>query len=270
MHPQRSADKIKAACHSGKTATCCRYQRQRHSISMDIQLLVVKLFRRLPGVGLRATLRDGLGLLRRGRTTDEFDLRQGTDTGGTLPLWRLKKISSPNARFGTAYQTIEEQATVDAMRALRDDPHVLTFIDLGCGKGRVLLVAANFGFKQVIGVEFSHELAEIAKKNLRKMGIANAAVVQTDAAKYRFPDSDMVVYLFNPFSEEVMQTVISNLRESLAKKIYVIYVNPRCARLFDNSGFLTRLGCPPARPGIQIWSASTPSQETNVFPATHF
>ena len=160
-------------------------------------------------------------------------------------------------RFGREYQTVDEQVLIDAITALREDPQALTFIDLGCGKGRALLVAANLGFQHVIGVEFVHQLAEIARKNLAHRGTANAVVAEGDAAKYRFPNCDMVVYLFNPFSQEVMQKVVANLRESHARKLYVIYVNPECAGLFDASGFLTRLGCPPGRADIQIWSAAT-------------
>lgn len=226
---------------------------------MDLQLLVVKAVRRLQQVGLRATLREGSRLLRRQRTTDDgFDLKYGTDTAGLVKLWNFK-VNSPNARFGVGYQTIDEQAIIDAIKAIPEDLHALTFIDIGCGKGKALLVAANLGFKRVIGVEFVHELAEIAKTNLEKMGIANAVVVQTDAAKYRFPNSDMVVYFFNPFQQEVMKQVIANLRESLTKKLYVIYATPMYAVLFDATGFLTRLGCPPGRPDIQIWSATTVS-----------
>lgn len=227
---------------------------------MDFQLVLVKTVRKLRTVGPRATLALGfqtLGrLLRRGGTRDAFDLKYGTDTSEAVPLWKFR-IDSPSARFGAGYQTISEQALIDAISFLRDDPKVLTFIDLGCGKGRALLVAANLGFKQIIGVEFVHELAEVAKRNLAKVRIADAVVVETDAATYRFPDSDLVVYLYNPFSEEVVHMVLANLRESLPKKLYVIYANPLCASLFDTSGFLTRLGCPTGRADIQVWSAAT-------------
>jgi len=108
-------------------------------------------------------------------------------------------------------------------------------------------------------VEFVQELAEIAKQNLEQMGIKNAVVLQADAAQYRFPNSEIVVYLFNPFSEEVMLKVVDNLRGCLPKKLYVIYAAPQCAALFDESGFLTRLGCPPGRADIQIWGSGTPA-----------
>lgn len=222
---------------------------------MDVQLLVVKIAQKLRQDGLRATFSKAFAYVTRSRTADDFDVKHGTDTGGFEPLWKFQ-ISSPNRRFGFSYQATDEKELADAVNFLHEDPQNLTFIDLGCGKGRALLGAANLGFKQVIGVEFAHELAEIARKNLAKMRIASAVVVQTDAAEYRFPNSDMVVYLYNPFLQEVMQKVVANLRESLSGKLYVIYKVPKCAAIFDTSGFLTRLGSPPARAYIQIWKAT--------------
>ena len=168
------------------------------------------------------------------------------------------KINSPNARFGVIYQTIDEEGIIEAIKVLQEqeDTRDLTFVDLGCGKGRALMVAANLGFKTIIGVEFVHELAETARKNLQKLGLTDAVVVESDAANYRFPESDMVIYLFNPFSAEVMQKVVANLKESLSKKLYIIYVNPQCGPLFDASGFLTPMESVPKRPDIQIWRRS--------------
>ena len=213
-------------------------------------------------MGLLPTLRQATGfqglrgLLRPSGPTDAFDLKYGTDTGEPAALWKFK-IDSPNARFGAGYQTISEEALVDVIRFLGEDTHALTFVDVGCGKGRALLVAANLGFKQVIGVEFVHELAVTARKNLAKLSITNATVVEIDAVDYRFPPrSDIVVYFFNPFSEEVMQKVIVNLGESFPRKLYVIYACPQCAGLFDASGLLTRLGSPPKTPDIQVWRLS--------------
>jgi SAM-dependent methyltransferase len=158
-----------------------------------------------------------------------------------------------------ALQNSFSECTVrNGISALPDDPRTLTFIDLGCGKGRALLVAAKLGFKQVIGVEFAHELAETAKKNLEILGITNAVVEHADAAEYHFPSGDIVVYLYNPFHKEVLQKVIENLKRSLPKKVYVIYGIPACAALFDSCDFLARLNLPNELPDMQIWSAITP------------
>jgi SAM-dependent methyltransferase len=213
-------------------------------------------------------LRELVGRLGRGDTTDGFDLKYGTDTGGKIALWNFK-IDSPNAVFGVKYQATGEEELAEAISFLDDHPQNLTFIDLGCGKGRALLVAARLGFKQVIGVEFAHELAGIARKNLGVMRIPNAAVVEADAAEYRFPDNDMVVYLYNPFSKEVMEKVLENLRESLGKRLYVIYKVPDCAEIFDKSGFLIRMGGPPTRPYIQIWKAASSMPELDPRSSQH-
>jgi len=222
---------------------------------MDIQLLGTKIIQTYRGGGLAATIRKAFATLVRAPRRDDFDRRHGTDTSSIELLWKLK-IDSPNARFGGRYQATEEQELVDAVRFLPEPPQGFTFIDLGCGKGRTLLVASELGFRQVIGVEFAHELAQTARRNLAKMGFANAVVLDLDAADFHFPNSDMVVYLYNPFSIEVMRKVLANLRKSNAKRLYVIYRAPECADLFNSCGFLDGLGSPPGRENIQIWRAS--------------
>lgn len=222
---------------------------------MDIQLLHIKIVQTFHADGFQATIRKAFVHLTRRRTTDDFDLRHGTDTAGIEPLWRFE-IRSPNARFGVRYQTTGEQELVDTLKCLHEDPHAFTFIDLGCGKGRALLVASNLGFIQVIGVEFARELVDIARMNIAKMRISNAVVMHDDAAEFHFPDTDMIVYLYNPFSQEVVRKVVTNLQKSSAKTIYLIYSDPKFAEAFDSSGFLNRLGCPPGRQNIQIWRAA--------------
>jgi len=107
----------------------------------------------------------------------------------------------------------------------------------------------------MIGVEFVDELVEVARTNLAKRQITNAVVLHVDAADFDFPDSDLVVYLYNPFSQEVLRKVVANLKAGCLKRLYVIYKGQQCAEIFDSCGFLTRFGNPPAARHIQIWSA---------------
>lgn len=226
-----------------------------------MHLLAGKIARALRQDGVRATIRKVGAYLRRGRVADEFDMRYGVDTGGIEPLWKFT-IRSPNALFGARYQPTGEQELADAVNFLSEDPRTLTFIDLGCGKGRTLLVASKLGFNQVIGVEFARELVQIARANLAKIGVVNAIVIHGDAADFHFPDSDFVLYFYNPFSREVMRGVIANLRESRAKRVFVMYSNPQCAEILDSSGFLDRFDGPLAtRWGMQIWKKA--ARETN-------
>lgn len=222
---------------------------------MDVQLLVATVIQSLRQDGARATVTKVVASLRHSRRSnvaDDFDMKHGTDTGGQAQLWTFR-IPSQNRRFGGRYQATGEQEFVDAIKFLHEDLHKFTFIDLGCGKGRTLLVAARLGFRRVIGVEFARELVEIAQANLAKLGLANATVEHIDAADFRFPSGDMVVYLYNPFSQEVMRKVVANLRTVQSKRLYVIYNFPESAEVFDMSGFLSRFGCPPKRPYIQVW-----------------
>ena len=220
---------------------------------MDVQLLVVKTLRRLCEVGVLATIREALMHLRSHESIiDKFDLQHGTDTGGSRRLWRLR-ISSPNARFGRLYQPTGEEELMEAIDYLGVDPKTFTFIDLGCGKGKTILVASNLGFKQAIGVEFAGELVAIAQENIRKLGISNADVLCGDAADFCFPAGNIVVYLFNPFTQEVMRKVIANLKEANCRNLYVIYKVASCAELFDGCDFLSRFGSVPGRVSLKVW-----------------
>jgi SAM-dependent methyltransferase len=218
-------------------------------------MLLAKVVQSTRQHGMRATIEKSYAFLRGTRPTDDFDLKYGTDTSGVESLWKLE-ISSPNGRLGERYQPTDEQEPVDSVNFLHESPGKLSFIDLGCGKGRTLLVAAGLGFARIIGVEFARELVNTARQNLAKKRIDNAIVEHADAADFPFPNSDFVVYLYNPFSEAVMQKVVARLNECRAKKFYIIYRVPKCAEVFDSSGFLRRFGCPPGRPYIQVWKAA--------------
>ena len=219
---------------------------------MDLRLLVLKAHRRLRQIGLAAAIRESIECVRFRRVQDDFDKRYGTDTSGSDPLWR-HRISSANARFGVKYQPTGEDELTVAVKSLGIDPAEFTFVDLGCGKGRTLLVAARVGFRQAIGVEFTADFVAVARNNIRILGITNAVVVHEDAADFRFPDGDVVLYIYNPFSQEVMEKVIGRLNEARLKRLYVVYKVASCAALFDSSGFLRRLESPAGTPSIGLW-----------------
>ncbi|MBW8828574.1 MAG: class I SAM-dependent methyltransferase [Burkholderiales bacterium] len=219
---------------------------------MNLQLLTSKLIHTFRTEGVPATCRRVIAHLGRKRPEEDFDRRHRTDTGGLEPLWKLS-IRSPNAVFGERYQATGEEELLAALEFLGEDFRNFTFIDLGCGKGRTLMVAAKKGFRRVIGVEFAEELVEIATRNLARHQAPNVIVSHADAADFVFPEGNMVLYLYNPFSEEVLRKVISNLRATALNKLYLIYKTPRCADLLDASGFLKRFGQPPAAPQMAIW-----------------
>jgi SAM-dependent methyltransferase len=211
---------------------------------MKIGLLVSKIAYSLRKEGVKETLRRILISFHNEKRPDAFDIKYGTDTEGNIPLWRLN-VNSKNAKLGHRYQTIPEDVFRSSIHRIEVDPASYVFIDLGCGKARALIIAAQLGFAEVIGVEFARELVDVAEKNLRTLNIGNGTIIHGDATEYDFPDSNFVLYMNNPFLADVMSKVIQRLDEFCAKhphrRIFVIYHNPLCADVIDRATFLQRL-----------------------------
>ena len=105
------------------------------------------------------------------------------------------------------------------------------FLDLGCGKGRVLVVAAQLPFDRGIGVELVPELAEQARANLARVELecGGVEVVCTDALAYEIPDDVTVIYLYNPFQGSIFQRVLDEIVASLEREpraLTLIYRSP--------------------------------------------
>jgi len=106
-----------------------------------------------------------------------------------------------------------------------------TFVDLGAGMGRALMLAARLPFRQAIGVEISPALCEIARDNLKTtprgdLRCRDLRIVRGDAAGYRFPRGDLVVYLFNPFDGAVLADVLDRLARDLTREVALVYHTP--------------------------------------------
>jgi SAM-dependent methyltransferase len=170
----------------------------------------------------------------------KFDVLNSTDTSGYITAEELGLDAS-----GNDYGASPERRVNEAFRHLPIPFREFTLIDLGCGKGRVLLLAQKFGFKQIVGVEVSEKLAQIAARNVRKF--ANISVVAADAAKYEFPNGPIVIYLGNPFRENVMEAVLANIDRHLkqdSSPIYILYLVPEFRGPLDKSPFLKQIPAP--------------------------
>ena len=118
------------------------------------------------------------------------------------------------------------------------------FVDIGCGKGRAICVAASFGAKKITGVELSKDLCVSAKENLQKTKEKYPDfiydVYNNDAFYFKIEKDVDCIFMFNPFDETIMSGVLENIEASLQKnprKITVIYINPLQKHLFLESGF---------------------------------
>ncbi len=134
------------------------------------------------------------------------------------------------------------------LRRLNLDWSSFTYIDLGSGKGKSLLMAAELPFAKVIGVEFSERLVEAARRNLAtkrnfNLKCQDIQVVLQDATAYEFPRQPLVIYLLNTFPPAIMRVVLDNLKRSLQQYprdayLMCIPTPPEVEALFAESGFL--------------------------------
>lgn len=195
-------------------------------------------------LGTTELLRDLTPGRRRSRYGDiDYDFDHGVDTTwATVPLrTRIRELLS-----GGQYQPSEPELFRQILQALPAKPDGYTFIDLGSGKGRTLLMASEFAFQRIIGVELLAELDAIAKQNIERYHgeqqkcFALESYAQ-DAREFDFPAEPTVLYLFNPFPEHVLRAVLDNLRRSLdaeARPVFVIYHNMVHERVFTERSWL--------------------------------
>jgi SAM-dependent methyltransferase len=160
------------------------------------------------------------------------------------------------ALSGHQYFPTEPWLFEQIMQALPIDFHEFTFVDLGSGKGRVLLMAAPYGFKRIMGVEFMPEWHRVAEENIRKFATqyAIASPIESfcmDAREFDFPGGPLVVYFFNPFPEPVLAVVLEKLRESQLsnpRPVFVAYRYPEFDSLIQKSGWLRKIA------GTEQWA----------------
>ena len=119
-----------------------------------------------------------------------------------------------------------------------------SFVDLGCGKGRAVMMASAFGFHEVVGVELHAALARIAEANVAVWSGAGRAVcpvriVCRDATEFVFPAGACLLYLFHPFTAPVLERLIERIAAQFAGRpglLDLIYFNPEAGELLEKHG----------------------------------
>ncbi len=166
------------------------------------------------------------------RAGQRFDATHGVTTEALIFLGELDPENvGPGIEFATHY----EATPVDDARRLLDAsplaPARATFIDLGSGMGRVVLLASLRPYRQIVGVEISPALHEIARANRARFDLPevrchDVRLVRADAATFAFPRGDLVVYLYNPFRAEVLEPVLDALLAGPKREIVLLYHTP--------------------------------------------
>lgn len=162
-----------------------------------------------------------------------FDRWYGLDTSRRVGLDALT-VSSSGKSHAQPYQPTGILAFRSIVRATAI-PRATGFVDYGCGKGRVLIMAAEAGFEPIVGIELAPELSATCRENLRrylarKRGGPRIEVLDTDAALYQPDSGARVFYFFCPFDEPVMRACVERIAESLRRfprEAWLIYHLPR-------------------------------------------
>ena len=187
----------------------------------------------------------------------EFDKRFGVKTVGFMHQTELN-IKNPNQLHAVSYGGSDPKDFRDALGALPIDYRRSVFIDFGSGKGRAILLAKEFPFKRIVGVEFSEELHRIAQDNIRRYHsdiskCKDAESICMDVVDYPLPDECLVCYFCNPFDATIMTQILSNIRKTFFQKpreIFVVYYNPKEGYLFDESDCFKIVG---TIGNVRIW-----------------
>jgi hypothetical protein len=177
-------------------------------------------------------LRDLTPERRRSRYGDiDFDFDHNVDTTwATVSLrTRLREWLS-----GGQYQPSEPAAFREMIESIPIALNNFTFIDLGSGKGRTLLMAASYPFRRIVGMELLEELNAVALQNIARYRSEDQKCFAIeshagDARHFKFPAEPTVLYLFNPFPRHIWRATLANLHASLLsspRPAYLIYHNP--------------------------------------------
>lgn len=161
-----------------------------------------------------------------------FSFRYKVSVKESVPLDFLD-ISSPNRVNGNPYEGASYYYVKKALRSLPVDLSTSALIEYGSGKGNVIIMSSEFGFKQILGIEFAKDLAIQSERNIEtKIGEKTKSKIKMiccDATFYEIPAEYNVFFFFNPFNSIVFEKILINIDQSLTSKkrdIYLVYVNP--------------------------------------------
>ena len=170
-----------------------------------------------------------------------YETRFGIDSSGRIEVEELNKtVKDDNFKdFGVVFASTTFEWMRKGINSLPININNSTLLDLGSGKGRILSFALQKGFRKVIGVEYSPELYEIIKSNLKKLDKAKAGlnwqIINCDAMKYEIPSEIDVIWMFNPFKGPVLEKVLANCKIAGQKKdVYILFANPPEEKVTSN------------------------------------
>ena len=170
-------------------------------------------------------------------------LKYGSNTFIPVELKDLT-ITNGDKKKASRYEAVSFYMLEKLLSAFQKVSGITSITDLGSGKGRVLMVAPHFGFKEITGIDFAKELCQQANMNMRekekefpniKWKVLNENVEDYDLTRH-----DSVFFMFNPFTEVVLKKFLEKLDHScqqFPRSIYFLYASPQHQQLLLDDGY---------------------------------
>jgi SAM-dependent methyltransferase len=174
--------------------------------------------------------------------------KYGINTTGADELKQLEKKG-----IDTSHATIYMPADYGLLETVFKQVNLAAFkhfVDIGCGKGRAMCVAAEHGATKITGIDFSKDLCMAAEKNMIAVSKENPElqyeIINNDAFYYEIPTDVDCIFMFNPFDEVILDGVVDRIIESLEaypRRMTIIYINPLYKEVFTDAGFKETYHC---------------------------
>jgi hypothetical protein len=189
-----------------------------------------------------------------------FDQLHGTDTSGLIPgsiiaQGTSAKVEELTAYYGVAPSILHGLLDIWLHRSAPQPIERTVFLDIGAGKGRAMLLASQFPFLRVEGVELNPTLASIAEANislwhndLRAEALAPLTLHHADATTHPLPPEPTLAFLFHPFELPILRRFLRHVESSQAahpKPFDLLYANAEHGSLLDRHPAFTRLWMGP-------------------------
>jgi hypothetical protein len=152
-----------------------------------------------------------------------FDATFGVETRLPVETWEMEEADDAALRSHARYSPTPVRTIRRVIGACPIRHEDVSFVDFGAGKGRVMLVASDYPFKRIAGVEFSGSLCETARENCRRyrsdaQRCRAFEVHHRDAREFPVPDDAGVFYFYEPFSAAIAERVLENIESSLRRQ----------------------------------------------------
>jgi SAM-dependent methyltransferase len=178
-----------------------------------------------------------------------FDRRYGVDTCGVHDDLAALGARGEHLPQAYGYEPMQLRVFRRILRAAQIDPHQFVFVDFGSGKGRALLMAAEYGFRRIVGVELAPALHELAERNVAAFSRRRPHPVRielhcADAADLEIPDGNVFLSFYNPFGEVVLRKVAANIERAYRarpRQMVIAYRNPIHSEVLDELALLRRI-----------------------------